>query len=71
VRRYIHKHKKWAVGERCQCGHGRAGHDDLEVLLNGQAKVQQGLGNCRVAGCTCPKFRRSGWVFEGEPEGDG
>ena len=27
MRRFIQKYGRWAVGERCQCGHARAEHE--------------------------------------------
>jgi hypothetical protein len=68
MRRFIQKHQKWAVDERCQCGHGKALHGGREVQVRGQAVHQQGLGKCGVGGCACAKFRRHGWVFEGEQQ---
>jgi hypothetical protein len=67
MRRSIEK-LKWSVDERCQCGHAKAQHGGLEVQLRGQAVHQEGLGKCSATGGECVKFRRSGWVFEGEQE---
>ena len=66
MRRFIQKYQKWAVDERCQCSHARGQHGGLEVRVRGRAVREQGLGKCGGAGCDCAKFRRSGWVFEGE-----
>ena len=66
MRRFIQKYQKWAVDERCQCGHAKGQHGGLEVRVRGRAVHEQGLGKCGGAGCDCAKFRRSGWVFEGE-----
>jgi hypothetical protein len=66
MRRFIQKYQKWAVDERCQCSHARGQHGGLEVRVRGRAVHEQGLGRCDAAGCDCAKFRRSGWVFEGE-----
>jgi hypothetical protein len=67
MRRYIHKYRKWAVDERCQCGHARSGHKVLVSPLYGGARSQDVLGGCSVQGCGCARFRRHLWVFEGEP----
>ena len=66
MRRFIQKYQKWAVDERCQCSHARGQHGGLEVRVRGRAVHQEGLGRCGAAGCDCAKFRRLGWVFEGE-----
>jgi hypothetical protein len=68
MRRFIQKHQKWAVDERCQCGHGRAQHGGLDIVVRGQVVHQHGLGKCGIGGCDCAKFRRHGWVFEGEQQ---
>ena len=66
MRRYIHKYGKWAVDERCQCGHARSGHEALVAPGGGRAERQEGLGRCGIEGCRCARFRRHLWVFEGE-----
>jgi len=66
MRRFIQKYQKWAVDERCQCSHAKGQHGGLEVRVRGRAVHEEGLGRCGAAGCDCAKFRRSGWVFEGE-----
>jgi hypothetical protein len=68
MRRFIQKHQKWAVDERCQCGHARAQHGGLDFVVGGHAVHQDGLGKCQAAGCDFAKFRRHGWVFEGAQE---
>jgi hypothetical protein len=68
MRRFIKQHKKWAVDERCQCGHGKPLHRGLGIEVRGQAVHQGGLGKCGASGCDCVKFRRHGWVFEGEQQ---
>jgi hypothetical protein len=68
MRRFIQKHKKWAVDERCQCGHAKTQHGGLDIEVRGQAVYQEGLGKCSPAGCDCAKFRKHGWVFEDEQQ---
>jgi hypothetical protein len=65
MRRFIQKHRKWAVDERCQCGHGKAQHGGLEIEVREETVYQAGLGECAIPQCPCAKFRRLGWVFEG------
>ena len=31
MRRFVQKHKRWAVDERCQCGHPKARHGGLDI----------------------------------------
>ena len=72
MRRFIHKYGKWAVGERCQCGHARADHAARVVQIGDQSDRKEGLGPCAAAECRCAQFRRGRWIFEGErPGGDG
>jgi hypothetical protein len=70
MRRFIQKHRKWAVDERCQCGHPKAQHGGLDMEVRGQVAHQDGLGKCGAPGCECAKFRRAGWVFEGEQQSE-
>src|SRR3954466_8762929 len=63
LRRFIQKYGKWAVGERCQCGHAKTEH---KALVEGQA---DGVAGCVAAGSACAQFRRLRWIFEEETAG--
>jgi hypothetical protein len=71
LRRFIQKHQKWAIDERCQCGHPRTEHGILMSQIGEVVMQQDGLGRCQVSDCHCDKFRRHGWVFEDEPPSTG
>jgi hypothetical protein len=60
MRRFIHKHQKWAVDERCQCGHPKGLHGGLGIVVRGRSFTSTGWGSVRPPAATASSSAGTG-----------